>query len=379
MQGHIDPYACNFDVVLHLNQFIMHYLHLTLVSCLLVFFSTDPASELKSLAAKPAPINNVVPGATNLMLQSKDGGLTWQDISQGLPVNEQPEDFFAGKSDLYLRVKNEMYRSKGGLETPVWEKETVAGPEDESGIRAFNYSEGQVYQQTPAGTWLPIDAKFKTPWMRMIFETSDGTLFFNSEGGVTRSADKGRSCNKILQVQGIANLVEENNVLVGTTQTGIIRSTDNGENWEAVISEGGVGIAIERIDGGLAAISYSTSTKTRRIRISSDSGKTWQAIDEGLQSLSVSSIKQMGKYLIVGHPDGIFRSADMGKTWTLVHSTGANVFKVVNDKPLNNAHSGSDSVQVVNDTNISSVDNRKVFAIYKFGNVLYAVARPFGC
>jgi photosystem II stability/assembly factor-like uncharacterized protein len=354
----------------------MHFLHLTFLPCLLVFFSTDPASELKSITAKPATTNCVVPGAANLLLQSKDGGLTWQDISEGLPVNEQAEDFFAGESDLFLRVKNEIYRSKRGLETPVWEKEIVSC--SSPGIMAFNYSDGQAYQQTPAGTWLPIDAKFKTTWMPMIFETSGGTLFHNPDGGLYRSADKGRSWKNVMK-GGIARLVEENNVLVGTTQTGIVRSTDNGETWESVISEGGVGIAIERIDGGLAAISYCVSTKTRRIRFSSDSGKTWRAIDEGLQSLSISSIKQMGKYLIVGHPDGIFRSADMGKTWSLVHATGCNVFKAVNEKPLNTVHSGSDSVQVVNGTNSSSGDNLKVFAIYKFGNVLYAVARPFGC
>jgi hypothetical protein len=258
----------------------------------------------------------------------------------------------------------------------VWEKETVAC--SSSGVMAFNYSEGKVYQQTPAGTWLPIDAKFKTTWMPMIFETSGGTLFHNPDGGLYRSADKGRSWNNVMK-GGIARLVEENNVLVGTTQTGIIRSTDNGETWEAVISEGGVGIAIERVDGGLAAISYCVSTKTRRIHLSTDSGKTWRAVDKGLQSLSISSIKQIGKYLIVGHPDGIYRSADRGKTWNLVHSTGCNVFKVANDKTWNAVHSSSDSVQVVNGTNTSSVDDRKVFEIYKVGNVLYAVARYFGC
>jgi hypothetical protein len=351
----------------------MHFLHLTLASCLLVFFSADPASERKSVTAKPATIPTAIggiPGAAKLMLQSKDGGLTWQDISQGLPVNEQPEDFFAAESDLYLRVKNEMYRSKGGLQTPVWEKETGAGTGDESinsnrpGVRAFNYLEGQVYQQSTAGTWSPINAKFKTPWMPMIFETSKGTLFYSSDGGLYRSADKGRSWKTVMKGRGVARLVEENNVLVGTSQTGIIRSTDNGENWESVISEGGVGIAIERIAGGIAAISYSASTKTRRIRISSDSGKTWRAIDEGLQSLSISSIKQMGNYLIVGHPDGIFRSADMGKTWNLVHSTGGNVLKAVNDKILNIS---------------SSRDKPKVFEIYTFGKVLYAVARNSGC
>ena len=63
---------------------------------------------------------------------------------------------------------------------------------------------------------------------------------------------------------------------------GYIRSTDDGENWALVISEGGVGIDVERIKGGFAAITYSTQSKTRRIRTSYDGGKTWQPIDAGL-------------------------------------------------------------------------------------------------
>jgi photosystem II stability/assembly factor-like uncharacterized protein len=138
-----------------------------------------------------------------------------------------------------------------------------------------------------------------------------------------------------------------------------MRSTDNGEHWEWVINEGGVGIAVERIDGGFAAISYSSRTLSRRIRISFDSGKTWKAIDEGLQpSLSISSIKQLGKYLICGHPDGIFRSSDMGKTWNTVHSS-------VDDNAFN----------IYGKT----WNNRKVFKLYVSGNVLYAVARDSGC
>src|SRR5688572_29554164 len=64
-------------------------------------------------------------GATNLIYKSTDGGQTWQDISKGLPAIEQPINYFAGESDLYLHVKNVMYRSKSNLKTPVWEKENV--------------------------------------------------------------------------------------------------------------------------------------------------------------------------------------------------------------------------------------------------------------
>jgi photosystem II stability/assembly factor-like uncharacterized protein len=115
---------------------------------------------------------------------------------------------------------------------------------------------------------------------------------------------------------------------------GILRSTNDGENWDRVISEGGAGIAVERIDGGFAAIAYNTITKTNTMHISLDSGKTWNDIGErlqpfwnmslfkqigGLQSSSdISSIKQLGEYLICGRSDGVFRSSDMGKTWKLL-------------------------------------------------------------
>src|SRR5688572_25522968 len=143
----------------------MRFLHLTLLYCVLNAFSFEPTLKyppsspstkiLKCTTANPTATNNVVPGATNLIYQSKDGGRTWQDISYGLPENEQLEEFFAGQSDLYLRVHNVMYRSKTNLKTPVWEKENVLDPESasiaftRSGVMAYNY-EGQIFKKAPA-------------------------------------------------------------------------------------------------------------------------------------------------------------------------------------------------------------------------------------
>lgn len=319
-----------------------------------------------------------VKSITSIILQSNDGGQTWQDISQSLPEHEQPEDFFAGDSELYVRLKDGMYRSKSNLKTPVWEKENALDPRctsiafNRSGVMAFT-NQGQIFQRTPSGTWLPIYTNFKNHLIQSIFETSDGTLFIGSDNGHYKSADWGETWKKVHD--GVMGMVESDGVLLATYSKGIMRSRDNGEpgimrsadygeHWESVISEGGVGISVERIDGGFAAISYSYITKSRRIRISLDSGKTWNAIDGGLQpSMNISSIKQIGKYLVCGHPDGIFRSSDMGKTWNLVHPSVDNLFKV------------SEITQNL----VPSRDNRKVFKIYVSGNVLYAVARNSGC
>jgi photosystem II stability/assembly factor-like uncharacterized protein len=140
--------------------------------------------------------------------------------------------------------------------------------------------------------------------------------------------------------------VESNGVLLATSQRGIIRSTDGGENWDRVISEGGVGIAIESIKGGFAAITYNTTSETRRVRTSYDGGKTWQAIDAGIPaSLSIASIIQVGKNFFCGHPKGIYRSSNKGKTWKLL---------------------------------LPAIEG-KVFNLSVSGNVIYAIPRSGGC
>src|SRR5205085_526560 len=116
-------------------------------------------------------------------------------------------------------------------------------------------------------------------------ETAGGTIFIVSDRGLFKSTNSGKSW-KQLPAGAWGKIVESNGVLLATSQQGILRSTDDGENWALVISEGGVGIDVEQIEGGFAAINYSTAAKTRRIRTSYDGGKTWQAIDAGLPAHS---------------------------------------------------------------------------------------------
>ena len=135
-------------------------------------------------------------------------------------------------------------------------------------------------------------------------------------------------------------LVESNGVLVATSMRGIIRSTDDGENWNCVLNEGGAIIAVEPIKGGFAAINFNMESMTRRMRTSYDGGKTWQPIDAGLPAnLEIASIIQVGEYFFCGHPTGIFRSSDKGKTWNLL---------------------------------LPSIEN-KVFNLFVSGNVIYVI------
>ncbi|MEJ7740355.1 MAG: hypothetical protein WKF97_23295 [Chitinophagaceae bacterium] len=317
---------------------------------------------LEFLASSPITdsqqkLNRNKSGAVNIVFKSSDGGQTWQDISEGLPENLQGDEgvqrdgFFANDSGLYLRAGNGLYHSKPNSTAPFWKKEIC--PDEHSGITpgrtgifAYNY-DGQFLQKiNGTSVWSPMYMNLQEKDVRIVFETAKGTVFIGSDKGLFKSTNSGKTWKQVRTGGWVMKLVESNGVLMATSQDGIIRSTDDGENWDLVISEGGVGIAIECIEGGFAAITCSTESMTRRVRTSYDGGKNWQPIDADLEAtLFISSIVKVGEYFFCGHPAGIFRSSDKGKTWKLL---------------------------------LPSIEN-KVFNLSVSGNVIYAIPRPGGC
>lgn len=312
-------------------------------------------------------------GLVNIVFKSTDGGQTWQDISEGLPENlkgegVQRDGFFANDSGLYLRGGNAIYHVEPNSKTPFWKKEIfpdkrrIIAP-GKAGILAYNF-EGQFLQKKMGtSAWLTVYTNFQGKEVRTIFETAGGTVFIGSNNRLFKSTNSGKTWKPLGTGGLVMKMVESNGVLLATGAEGILRSTDDGENWKWVIKEGGVGIAVELIKGGFAAIIFNKASKTRRIRTSYDGGKTWQPIDAGFQaqfSLAsslkafndglpaeafIASIIQVGEFFFCGHPTGVFRSSDKGKTWKLI---------------------------------LPSIEN-KVFNLSISGNVIYAIPTNRGC
>lgn len=236
----------------------MNVCHLAFLLLFQFSFAYDQAPELPQSSLLPNDQQDQKSdkaGAANIIFESTDGGQTWQDISQGLPENLQGEGI---QRDSFSANDTGLY------------------------LRAGN----GVYHRKPNST--------DPSWKREFFSGD------RANGWEMKS-------------------VESNGILMATRQNGIVRSTDGGKNWECVLNEGGVGIAVESIEGGFAAITYNTESKTRRVRTSYDGGESWQPIDAGLPaSLSIASIIQVGEYFFCGHPAGIYRSSDEGKTWELL-------------------------------------------------------------
>jgi photosystem II stability/assembly factor-like uncharacterized protein len=304
----------------------------------------------------------------NIVFKSTDGGQTWQDISKGLPQPVQDDygvsrnGFFADDNGFYLSAGNGIYHNKPNAKTPFWNKEIFPDEHNsiapgKAGIFAYNYRGSGIFQKTKGtGVWSPVFTNLQEKRVLSIFETAGGTIFIGSDKGLFKSTNSGKSWKQV-HAGGWGKMVESNGVLLATSQGGILRSTDDGENWALVISEGGVGIDVERIEGGFAAITYSTVSNTRRIRTSCDGGKTWQAIDAGLQAHGfidpmlppvnanlaaqrfsdsawhpkdttvlpepayITTIIQVGEHFFCGHTYGIYRSSDKGKKWKLVRGS----------------------------------------------------------
>lgn len=285
---------------------------------------------------------------SNSVYQSTDNGLTWHDISSSLPSNLKNKTFFVNNGTFSLLSDYQLYHFENGTTPVIWEKEYSLGVNIKDiytcKSRVFGRStEGDFFQKMNGTTlWLPI--QMPNSMVRTILETQNGTLMVGCDNGIFKSTDKGKSWKHVFE-DGIAlNMVESNGIIIAGGQQGILRSTNGGEQWDWVLREGGVGISTEVIDVGFAAITYNTTSKTRRVRISTDGGLSWQAIDgSGLKPNSnIASIKQIGKNFICGHPDGILLSTDKGKTWKLVLPTIKNkvfnlsvVGKIIYAIPLN--------------------------------------------
>lgn len=320
------------------------------------------ADSLQTQKAAPTSTASIV-------FTSADGGQSWQDISNGLPESVNNDYltgnvFFADESGLYLANRNTIYHTAPNAGTPFWTKALLPNnlsglsgtpisiAPGRQGIFAYNSREGIFQRTTGTNAWSPLFTDLKDKHVRNVLQTAEGNLLVSTDKGLYTSTDAGKRWN-LLSPGGMGGKIAESNGVLLTTGMGIMRSTDGGIHWNWVIQEGGVGIDVQRIPGGFAAINYSESAKTRRIRTSYDGGQSWQPIDAGFPGPAFmdaalptitynnpahnsndsarhskeatpsmpeykTSIIQVGDNFFCGHTDGVYKTTNKGKTWKLV-------------------------------------------------------------
>ncbi len=124
---------------------------------------------------------------------------------------------------------------------------------------------------------------------------------------------------------------QPNHLYMGTTNSWIYESTDEGVSWHRLARLDKVDdLVIDDIivDPRDASLIYAAAWKFDRpdggIWISHDSGKTWKA-NPGLQGQSVRALAQAPsnpKILVAGTLQGVFRSRDAAASWQLISPPG---------------------------------------------------------
>jgi len=276
--------------------------------------------------------------------ETKDGGIKWKNISDGFFQVGSVGDIAVSESD-----PNVIYVGTG-----------------EHAVRGVMTSYGDgVYKSTDGGvSWQNIglektrhisDIAIHPSNADIVYVAAQGTVHGpNNERGVYKSVDGGANWNRVLYINdstGIASLsMDMNNPRI------LYAAAWEHRRFPWTVSSGGKGSAIWK---------------------STDEGKTWVKLTEGLPEvmgkigLSVSRVNSNRVFAIVEtekKKSGLYRSDDAGKTWALlsnnqdISSRSWYYMKVYADTKNENL------VYVLNAPMMRSIDGGKTFTNVKVGH-----------
>ncbi len=207
-----------------------------------------------------------------------------------------------------------------------------------------SYDNGMTWQQSTLPMLGLQMIKIKVKGSKIAATSGNGVFISDNNGQSWNAAN-----NDSLDYWSINPiLLTDNNIYIGTIFNGLLRSSDNGVNWEHVNS----GITSFNINALFIkdSVLYAGSNGGGVYK-SVDNGDTWILSNQGIRNSNVYSISGSGNNIFaVNWDDGLYKSTDNGINWSKLNSS-------MNNKYVREIFSNTNYVFALSDKGIYRSDN----------------------
>ena len=328
-----------------------------------VFLSSNGGTSWNATTLVNEGVNSIVAGGNELialtgglgLYLSTDNGVTWKDISNGLPSSYvrtlaiSGTNLFASTgSTVVLQPGYGVYRStnngaswtvanNGLTNTDVTAFAISANKSGDTSI--FAGTDSGVFLSTNNGiSWSSIGLKSlgitalavftKGDTTRIFAGTRTGVFLLTNNGSSWDSVNTGLSGQLVNAIAISADGLGGANIFVGTQEGSVYLSSDNGLHWNASSN----GLLVGSWEWGASIRSLTVNGQNvfastiAGIFLSTDSGNKWEPVNEGIpfvdiNALAVSSNGAGNSSIFAGtFPSGVFLSTNDGSLWTPVNS-----------------------------------------------------------
>jgi len=272
--------------------------------------------------------------------KTSDNGLTWTDISNGLPPDKIFDGIISFGSKLYLEVMaDSVYVSSDDgstwkasiLNNNLSQQLTFAGtPFYSFNDTLYFHNDDSVFRISNNGTqWHTL----QLPYHGRFF-IKDSLIFLGTHKGDFKSSDFGNTWIPVNNGFEIKTYIRSftnngNDLYVTTFNDGIYKSTNGGQSWNSLCStyaDNFFTTEIAVIDTTLFVGTHHTGVKK-----SIDNGSTWTYVNNGLTSLTTKTIKSNGTKLFVATNSGLFISDNKGLSWIQTIISDPDIITIVID------------------------------------------------
>jgi len=265
--------------------------------------------------------NNIFAGtANNGVFYSSNNGSTWVAVNTGLTNSNilsltiNDNTIFAGTpSGVFLSSNNggSWIAANSGLPvTGIYALASIG-----NNIFAGMHGNGIYMSSNNGASW----ANANNPNLNInqanvtAFAVTGDSIYMGTTSGFCLSTNYGSSWTVLTGSNVFAIAANGKNLYYGT-QTGMWSSSNNGSTWTGTPF---LDVSSLLISGDNV---YAGRTHGGGVYMSSDSGSTWVALNNGLINDTVTALAACGNNIYAGTRGGIYMSTDNGNTWIPVNT-----------------------------------------------------------